>query len=111
MIECKAVIKGDWKLLFLAPPYGNNEWSLFNLRQDPRELSNVAADCPDKLAEMLAEWMAYAKAVGYIEATGDKILAHMSAEEFFSRYGFQYPQSVERQAGADDEWLATPRMV
>ena len=35
MIECRAVIKGEWKLLFMAPPYGENEWHLFNLRQSP----------------------------------------------------------------------------
>ncbi|MEG6549691.1 arylsulfatase [Desulfocurvibacter africanus] len=89
MIECKAVIKGDWKILFLAPPYGESEWHLYNLQDDPQELTNVASEHPAKLAEMLAEWNAYSNAVGYIEASGDKALAHMSPEEFFSRYGLQ----------------------
>jgi arylsulfatase len=35
MIEWKAVIKGQWKILFLAPPYGENEWHLYNLGDDP----------------------------------------------------------------------------
>lgn len=87
MIECKAIIKGDWKILFLAPPYGQNEWALYNLREDPQELANVAAEHPAKLAEMLAEWETYSRAVGYIEASGDPVLAHMDAEEFFRRYG------------------------
>lgn len=89
MIECKAVIKGDWKILFLAPPYGESEWHLYNLRNDPQELTNLASEHPVKLAEMLAEWEAYSNAVGYIEASGDKALARMSPEEFFSRYGLQ----------------------
>ncbi len=89
MIECKAVIKGDWKILFLAPPYGESEWHLYNLRNDPQELTNLASEHPAKLAEMLAEWDAYSNAVGYIEASGDKALARMSPEEFFSRYGLQ----------------------
>lgn len=93
MIECKAVIKGGWKILFMAPPYGDNTWHLYNLRDDPQELTNVAAEHPGKFAEMLAEWEAYSRAVGYIEASGDKILAHMSPEDFFSRYGLQPAES------------------
>ena len=89
MIECKAVIKGGWKILFMAPPYGENEWFLYNLGDDPQELTNVAADHPEKMAEMQAEWEAYARSVGYIEATGDMALERMSPEEFFERYGLQ----------------------
>lgn len=89
MIECKAVIKGEWKILFMAPPYGSNEWFLYNLRNDPQELTNVAGANADKLAEMLAEWEAYSRAVGYIAASGDNILTQMSPEDFFSRYGYK----------------------
>ncbi len=91
MIECKAVIKGDWKIVFLAPPYGENAWHLFNLREDPQELKNLADRQPTKLAEMLAEWQAYAMSVGYIQADGDRVLAHMSPDEFFRRYGGSAP--------------------
>lgn len=72
-----------------GPPYGENKWHLYNLRDDPQELTNVAAEHPGKFAEMLAEWEAYSRAVGYIEASGDKILAKMSPEDFFSQYGLQ----------------------
>lgn len=100
MIECKAVIKGDWKILFMAPPYGRNEWHLYNLRQDPEELNDVAAEHPAKLAEMLDEWQAYSTAVGYVAAAGDKALEHMSPEEFYSRYGFKFaPPSAANGAG------------
>jgi arylsulfatase A-like enzyme len=87
MIECKAVIKGDWKIVFMAPPYGDNEWFLYNLRQDPREETNLAGQHPEKFEEMQAEWTAYAKSVGYIESSGPRALEQMSPEEFFSRYG------------------------
>ncbi|MFA7586597.1 MAG: arylsulfatase [Novosphingobium sp.] len=87
MIECKAVIKGDWKLLFMALPYGDNEWFLYNLREDPTEQRNLAKAHPAKFDEMLAEWNAYARSVGYIEAEGAAALDTMSAEEFFNRYG------------------------
>jgi arylsulfatase len=87
MIECKAVIKGGWKLLYMAPPYGNNEWFLFDLCNDPTEKNNVATEFPTKIEEMLAEWTAYSRSVGYIESKGPAALEQMSAEEFFARYG------------------------
>ncbi len=87
MIECKAVIKGVWKILFLAPPYGNSEWYLYNLEVDPQELSNVAGENPDKLAEMIAEWDAYSRSVAYIQASVERVLSRMSPDEFFSEYG------------------------
>lgn len=87
MIECKAVIKGGWKLLYMAPPYGNDEWFLFNLHDDPEEKVNIAERHPRKFDEMMAEWTAYARAVGYIEAQGKAALEEMSSEEFFTRYG------------------------
>lgn len=83
MLECRAIIKGDWKLLFMAPPYGDNDWQLFNLREDPRELENLADLEPAKFAELKADWDSYAAAVGYIEAGEIKQLAHMSPEEFY----------------------------
>lgn len=87
MIECRAVIKGEWKLIFLAPPYGENEWHLYNLNEDPSELVNRAGAQPGKLAELKAEWDAYAAAVGYIEAGDVKQLEGMPAEEFFRYSG------------------------
>ena len=87
MLECRAIIKGEWKLIFMAPPYGKNDWHLYNLREDPREMTDRAADQPEKFAELKREWDAYAAAVGYIEADDDRQLASMSAEEFFGFAG------------------------
>lgn len=87
MIECKAVIKGDWKLLYMAPPYGNDEWFLYNLRDDPEEKTNLSEQHPAKFDEMVAEWNAYARSVGYIQAKGKPVIESMSPDEFFSRYG------------------------
>lgn len=87
MLECKAVIKGDWKILFMAPPYGKNEWHLFDIGVDPQELNNVAAEYPEKFAELTAEWDSYSISVGYIQASGAPALKHMTSDEFFQRYG------------------------
>lgn len=87
MVECRAIIKGDWKLIFMAPPYGENDWHLFNLRDDPREMTNLASTEPEKFDELRSEWDAYAAAVGYIEAGEIKQLEGMSADEFFRYTG------------------------
>ncbi|MEA1013000.1 arylsulfatase [Sphingosinicella sp. LY1275] len=87
MVECRAIIKGDWKLIFMAPPYGENDWHLFNLHHDPREMTNLASAEPEKFDELRSEWDAYAAAVGYIEAGEIKQLEGMSADEFFRYTG------------------------
>lgn len=89
MFECRSIFKGAWKLLFMAPPYGRNEWSLFNLREDPRERIDLKEQEPEKFAELKAEWDAYAAAVGYIEAGEIKQLAGMPPEEFFRYTGLE----------------------
>ena len=51
--------KGDWKISNVGPPQGSGEWELFNLANDPGEVQNLAADMPDKLQELLAEFDKY----------------------------------------------------
>ena len=87
MIECRAVIKGDWKLVLAAPPYGENDWHLYNLADDPREIDDLAEKEPGKFAEMKGEWDAYASSVGYIKAGDVKQLDGMPPEEFFRYSG------------------------
>lgn len=63
-----AVRKGDWKIRLLEEPYGPGEWQLFNLAEDPTETTDVAAEKPGKLKEMLVEWDAYIRRNGVIPA-------------------------------------------
>jgi arylsulfatase len=87
MLECRSVIKGSWKLVFMAPPYGDNDWRLYNLSDDPRELDDLSKAEPAKFAEMKDEWQAYASSVGYIRAGDQKQLDVMSPEQFFRYTG------------------------
>ena len=66
----RAVRRGDWKLLYepyhevLEPrPDGikTDTWQLYNLAEDPRELNDLSAQYPDKLAEMKGLWEQYAR--------------------------------------------------
>ena len=52
---------GHWKLVNLKPPYGNGNWQLYNLQQDPAESRDLAASQPQKLQQLLALWQHYDK--------------------------------------------------
>ena len=58
--------RGDWKALRLPPPFGNGDWQLYNLAEDPGEVQDVAAQHPNLVAELALAWTAYAEANGVI---------------------------------------------
>ncbi len=60
----RALIKGEWKAVRIFPPAGNGAWELFNIKTDPTETANLAADFPDVMVELIADWDAYAEANG-----------------------------------------------
>jgi arylsulfatase A-like enzyme len=60
----RALIKREWKAVRIFPPAGSGEWELFNLKTDPSETANLAIDFPDVMAELIADWDAYAEANG-----------------------------------------------
>ena len=66
----RAVRKGDWKALWLEPPFGKGRWQLFNLRVDPGETRDLAQLEPQKLAEMMAAWETYAAENNVIISNG-----------------------------------------
>ncbi len=60
----RALIMGDWKAVFTWPPEGNGEWQLFDIGDDPAETRDLGASDPQKLAEMVQHWGAYAEQNG-----------------------------------------------
>jgi arylsulfatase len=68
-----AVRKGDWKIRLLEQPYGNGEWQLFNLKNDPTERHNLAQQEPDKLADLLTEWDTYVRENGVFPSDPEKM--------------------------------------
>ena len=57
-----AVRQGDWKLRWQYKPLGKGAWELFNLKADPGERKDLAAERPEKVKEMIALWDEYARA-------------------------------------------------
>jgi arylsulfatase A-like enzyme len=60
----RAVFRGDWKALWIAPPNGIGGWQLFDLAEDPGETTDLAAIHPDVMSELAAAWQRHADEVG-----------------------------------------------
>jgi arylsulfatase len=58
--------QGDWKVIKLPEPYGNNRWQLYNLASDPGELHDLASNFPDRTLTMASAWEDYARSNGVI---------------------------------------------
>lgn len=61
------VFKGSYKLVRVGAPDGDRQWRLFDLAKDPGETRDLAAEQPQRLAEMLADYETYAARVGVLE--------------------------------------------
>ena len=55
----RAMREGDWKIVHMPAPYAGDEWSLYNLKTDLSESSNIAATHPDKFKHLLDLWQEY----------------------------------------------------
>lgn len=62
----KWIRQGSYKAVSVAPPYGNEQWHLYDLAEDPGETNDLAVLEPEKLASLQAAWQAYADDVGVV---------------------------------------------
>jgi arylsulfatase len=79
----RAIRRGSWKALWLREPNGTGRWQLFDLTTDPGETIDVAAEHPDLLRDLAAEWDVYQAANGVIisaEGGGAAFASSSSAE-------------------------------
>ncbi len=54
-----SVFAGPWKAVKLQKPWGNGDWSLYNLAEDPGEQTNVSNRHADKLEILLTAFEGY----------------------------------------------------
>lgn len=62
----RAVRKGDFKLLWLAEPFGSGDWQLYDLTKDPGELNDLSTLHPKLRAEMIEIWDRYSRETGVV---------------------------------------------
>ena len=62
----RAVRQGPWKAVWLAEPFGPNDWQLFDLPNDISERNDLANAEREKLGELILIWEDYADDVGVV---------------------------------------------
>ena len=62
----RAYVQGDWKILRLPRPFGTGEWQLYNVANDPAEVTDLAPVHPDRLGAMVSAWQTYAETNGVL---------------------------------------------
>ena len=68
----KAFIKGDWKVLWMPEPMGKGDWELFNIKEDPAELTDLSNENPQKLKELVGQWERYKEENGVLDTSLDQ---------------------------------------
>lgn len=91
----KAYRQGDWKIVYGIAPFGNGAWQLYNLRTDRAEQVDLAAQHPEKLAELQAGYAAYVHRNGVQEVPR---LAERIAERYSSGGYFEALKAADRAA-------------
>ena len=66
-----AVFLDGYKLTKNNPPFGNKQWRLYRVGEDPTESNNLAEERPEVLTELIAAYEKYAKDVRLIEVPDD----------------------------------------
>lgn len=60
--------QGNFKAVAIPAPYGDGEWRLFDVKNDPGETTDLATEMPDLLALLIQAWESYADEVGVVPA-------------------------------------------
>ena len=61
-----ALFQGDMKLLKTVAPYGDNQWHLYDLRNDMVEATDLSQSQPQKVTDMLKAFDAFVDANGVV---------------------------------------------
>ena len=60
MLDRRAVRSGPWKLTYANRPWGKgDQWSLYNMEEDPLEQVDLYGERPEIVARLLAVWERY----------------------------------------------------
>ncbi|MCK4749589.1 MAG: sulfatase-like hydrolase/transferase, partial [Bacteroidales bacterium] len=60
--------KGNYKAELVVPPYGLNEWKLYDVQNDPGETTDITSENPEILEDLISAWDKYADRVGVVLA-------------------------------------------
>jgi len=55
----RAYIDGNWKILWMPPPFASGEWELYDLAEDPAESNDLSSKYPEMVEDMVKKWEQY----------------------------------------------------
>ena len=90
MVGHRGFYRDGWEVVTLHPPlsaFSDAEWELYDLRTDPTETTDLAAEHPEKVRELAAAWEQAARANQVYpldEGSGVKFLVRPPRSEVFS---------------------------
>lgn len=61
-----ALRSGNWKIVRLPPPYGNDQWRLYAIDKDPGENQDLSAVEPELLQRLIKDWQDYVASTSLI---------------------------------------------
>jgi len=113
MIGHRGYYRDGWEVVTLHQPlteFGDHEWELYHLAEDPTELRNLAEGEPEKLRELADAWerAAWANQVYPLdEGSSIKYLVRPPRSEVYSRPVTLYPgtPSLERWRSVQLVWF------
>ncbi|KAF5585396.1 Arylsulfatase [Fusarium pseudocircinatum] len=63
----RAIREGHWKALYMTAPRGKDKWELYNLKNDPGELHDLADSNPDITDRLIDLWEIYYSETGMFD--------------------------------------------
>lgn len=63
----RAIREGRWKALYMTAPRGKDKWELYNLKNDPGELHDLADNNPDIMDRLINLWEIYYSETGMFD--------------------------------------------
>lgn len=66
-----ALYQGDYKIARNGVPFGDNNWHLYNIRQDPTESQDLSASQPERLKSMQVAYADYLQQNGVVKPPAD----------------------------------------
>ncbi|RKL46125.1 Arylsulfatase [Fusarium proliferatum] len=63
----RAIREGHWKALYMTAPRGKDKWELYNLKNDPGELHDLADDNPEIMDRLIDLWEIYYSETGMFD--------------------------------------------
>lgn len=101
-----ALRKGDWKITFLAKPYGDEIWHLYNIKNDPGETKDLSEENPEKYQELIKDWETYAdssQVIGLANQLGDVPVNEIDDETLWMKYERANAFDILRRVEAGEE--------